>query len=590
MFPEELKRYGQSIVAVTTFASNIFFWRKTDYFAPSAEEQPLLHTWSLAVEEQFYLVFPLILIAFSGRSYRKMLLTTALIALGSLALSEFGWRDSPAANFYLLPTRAWELLFGALLALHHRQGLPLWLPENPVHRDAITCTGLIIIVFAVVFFDSNTPFPGLYAMLPVLGTVIIIHFGSSKGISGRILSSPPFVAVGLISYSVYLWHQPLLAFARIRSQNAPTPTLVLFLALLSVALGYLSWRYVERPFRRKVSRRSVFVLTPLSLVGLALLGLGAHVSEGHLFRHNDSNMALLNNVQQSVSAYCRFQNDIDNLGCRIGDKTAAPTFALWGDSHAGSISNTLGNEALRMGKAGLVYAYGGCPPVLGLARYGLPKEHFCPMFNSTVLENIIRTPTITTVILFARWTTYIEGGGPYDNGFGGKEHWPERTVRVGSAEREIRDDDLRLRFVEDQLSATIVQLVRAAKRVVLIKPVPEFGWNVPSYSLHGLRSPFSTAGLTLPSLPRWEVDRRTNLTYDILGAIANRHGAESIDSKGIICSAEDCVSGAGGQVWYADDDHLSDAGALRLLNHTNLMMLIRRSGEVAAVSVEGGGQ
>ena len=214
MLPDQYLAFSRSLVAVSVFASNILFWRESGYFAAAAEEKPLLHTWSLAVEEQFYILFPLAVWLVWRLGRRALVAAVALVGLASLGLSQYAAHASPAANFYLLPTRAWELMAGALCALAlDRRALP--------GNDALAGLGLALILGAVAVFDETTPFPSLWALAPVGGTALIVLFARPGGQVARALSRGPVVAVGLVSYSAYLWHQPLFAFARIAMPRTP---------------------------------------------------------------------------------------------------------------------------------------------------------------------------------------------------------------------------------------------------------------------------------------------------------------------------------------------------------------------------------
>lgn len=246
MIPSQSEELSRSMIATLLFVANIYFWQQTDYFAPDSDLNPLLHMWSLSVEEQFYLIFPiLLLILWKYGSPRTAVIIIAAITLASLGLSEFAWRTMPVANFYLLPTRAWELGLGALCAI--------WLRGRTQTGSELGAgTGIIMILVAILYYDATTPFPSAYALLPVLGTCCIILFASGSTLVGRFLSLRGAVGIGLISYSAYLWHQPLLAFARVRdASDAPSYWVMGTLVLLSFALAAMTWAWVEQPFRHR---------------------------------------------------------------------------------------------------------------------------------------------------------------------------------------------------------------------------------------------------------------------------------------------------------------------------------------------------
>lgn len=348
MLPSELKDFSQSLVAVVFFASNILFWREEGYFAPAAELKPLLHTWSLAVEEQYYLLFPVFLLLAWRFGRNRVFWSICVIAAVSLAASEWGWRNKPSANFYLAPTRAWELLIGSMCAF--------WLSGREQRtNDWLSLTGLAMIVFAIFYYDDQTPFPSVYALVPVLGTALIIVFGGTGTWTARLLSTRAFVGIGLISYSAYLWHQPLFAFARIRSIFEPSLYVMSGLAALSLVLAYFSWRYVEKPFRNGPAsilqtRRAVFATTASIAAMFVAGGLAGDradwleqnpaISNNYLaieYAKKHRNFGALNDGKQILSD-CRFNVANINEDIRLKFSRCyakhGPGIAVLGDSHA----------------------------------------------------------------------------------------------------------------------------------------------------------------------------------------------------------------------------------------------------------------
>jgi peptidoglycan/LPS O-acetylase OafA/YrhL len=294
MLPNEIKAFTKSLIATVLFASNIFFYGESGYFDTAAELKPLLHTWSLAVEEQYYLLFPLLFLPMVWRlGKRRVFLIVASVGLSSLALATWGSLNMPAASFYLLPTRLWELLLGATIAfVASRRHGPGILQESamPAVRQLASLAGLALITFAVVAFDRSTPYPGLYALVPTTGTALVILFATPRTLVGSALSSRFLVSIGLISYSAYLWHQPLFAFARLRSVQPPSAQILLLLAAVSLLIAYFSWRYIERPFRDRTRfSRSTIFLSSAIISGLLIVvpvGLVYFASKPHyLYQH-----------------------------------------------------------------------------------------------------------------------------------------------------------------------------------------------------------------------------------------------------------------------------------------------------------------
>ncbi|MEB4593017.1 acyltransferase [Candidatus Thiothrix sp. Deng01] len=270
LLPEELEGFGDSIMAVAAFVSNILFWLQTDYFGPTAEQIPLLHTWSLAVEEQYYLLFPpfMLLEWRLGKGWLAGMI--ALVALLSLGFSEWLWRQSLEANFYLIPSRAWELMSGALAAFYLQRNSP----GQGRAAQAASLAGLLLLGYAVLFFDAGVPFPSLYALVPVAGSVLLILFASASTWVGQMLGNRVLVGVGLISYSAYLWHQPVFVFARMQSLDELGVGVMAGLSLLSLLLAWFSWRWVEKPFRdrRRFTRQQIF--TGAMIGSLLFLAIG----------------------------------------------------------------------------------------------------------------------------------------------------------------------------------------------------------------------------------------------------------------------------------------------------------------------------
>lgn len=287
--PADMQDFAQSLIAVPLFSSNILFWLETGYWGAASELKPLLHTWTLAIEAQFYLLFPLYLMVmwrFHKRwALRFLMLLTAL----SFAIAQWGAYTFPSANFFLLSSRFWELGLGALIAFPLLYQKPQLHPpfsyeavNQWLRNEFLSLLGLLLIGYAVVTFDETVPFPSLFALLPTVGTALIIGFASSATLIGRLLSTPALVGLGLISYSAYLWHYPLMAFARHRSLTAPNDWVLLGLAVLSLPLAYLSWHYIEKPFRSRqwISRQTIFIFGLVGTIALVQIGITGQLTQG----------------------------------------------------------------------------------------------------------------------------------------------------------------------------------------------------------------------------------------------------------------------------------------------------------------------
>jgi peptidoglycan/LPS O-acetylase OafA/YrhL len=346
LLPDDMQDFSRSLVAVSVFASNILFWRESGYFDAAAELKPLLHTWSLAVEEQYYLLYPLLLLLVWRLGRRGIAALLAVAALASLAFAQWGAHHSPAAAFFLLPARGWELAIGGLAALHLSRGESTRLGEGA--RQALSVLGLVLIFWGVFAYDQNTPFPSLYALVPTLGTVLLVLCATPATAVGRVLGSRSLVAVGLISYGAYLWHQPLLAFARYRAAVEPGALQMGALIVAAMVLAYFSWRFVERPLRRRGAFRRLHVFAGAACVSAAFIGFGIMGTDGYPARYSDAERQFLASVrreavvQRMTVSFDRFRcftdysqsTDVLFENDCVSAFTGEPRIILFGDSHA----------------------------------------------------------------------------------------------------------------------------------------------------------------------------------------------------------------------------------------------------------------
>jgi len=335
--PSDLKDFGQSLISVSLFSSNILFWLESGYFDTTTELKPLLHTWSLAVEEQFYIIFPLFLILFWRLGISLVLTLLVIVFAISLCLSEWGAYYKPNPTFYLLPTRMWELLVGSLTAIYLVRKK---FSSSLILNQVISLIGLAMIVYAVVFYDSTTKFPGLSALLPTVGTAFIILTAVPGTFVFYLLSTKVLVSIGLISYSAYLWHQPLFAFSRHQFDGEVSYLVSIVLCLLSLILAYLSWQWVEKPFRNKsrISRRAIFSFSAVGLVFFSVIGVLLNQSNGLMFRYNEQEQKLLGNFINSaeyVPAYFKLNT------LKYSNEQEKTKVVLIGDSYAEDISNAI---------------------------------------------------------------------------------------------------------------------------------------------------------------------------------------------------------------------------------------------------------
>jgi len=566
LLPNDFQDFSKSLSAVTAFSSNILFWRQSGYFDTSAELKPLLHTWSLAVEEQYYLLFPLFLSATWRLGKRWMVALLAAIALASLLAAHWGALNKPAAAFYLLPTRGWELMIGALVAYY------LSTPRRPnfphTLNQIFSTLGLICIVYAIVAFDKNTPFPGFHALVPTLGAGMIIVFSNPRTWAGKLLGSKAFVGIGLISYSAYLWHQPLFAFARQRSLEEPSKQILLALAFAALGLAYLSWKYIETPFRNKnrINRRKIFLYGSVGSALFMALGVSGCVGHGFNTRFNDSIIKISNEANDRNPDSERCHGGPSHLipiqaSCVLGAQDK-PAGALLGDSHANALGAAL-NEALGKHGVGIKQmTTDGCPPVFDV--YSNYAGLSCYNHTNAVYEALADSAETKTLIIASRWTKWLKTQG-FNNGEGGIEEDDERVDIVANGEKQINAEPQRVALLKAKYVESIQRYLKANKRVILIYPIPEAGWNVPDYAAK--RALFSGTTQADLSTSYGAFKARNQEAIDTLDSIGEDKNLIRIRPDQILCNTyikDRCVVQLNGVPLYYDNNHLSNAGA-RLL-------------------------
>ena len=296
--PSDLKDFGQSLISTATFSSNILFWWERGYFGTAIEFKPLLHTWSLAVEEQYYIFFPIFLLLSWKLGIKKLLLLLIIIFLISLSLahiaSVYGVFDRIiTGSFYLIPTRAWELLIGVFIAFYFKY-FQVNIPQ--IANQILSLIGFGMIIFSIVFFDKETPFPSLYTLIPTIGTALLIVSAKPNTIMHRFLSIKYVVFIGLISYSAYLWHQPMFAFTKHRFSNEISDFLIIFLCLSSLFLAYISWRWIEKPFRKKnkITQKGIFNFSIAGIMTFIFLGSILSFNDGFLKNYSKTEQVIYN--------------------------------------------------------------------------------------------------------------------------------------------------------------------------------------------------------------------------------------------------------------------------------------------------------
>jgi peptidoglycan/LPS O-acetylase OafA/YrhL len=386
--PHQIEQFHKSIIALLLFSSNFFFWKNTNYFENFTDNEILLHTWSLSVEEQFYIIFPIVILLFFNKQ-KLLILFLISILIASLLLSEIAWRNFPVANFYLLPTRIWEILSGSIVAFV--------LLKKKVHsNNFFSLIGLIIIMYSFFCIDKDIPIPSFYALFPIFGTLLIIIYSQNNSLINKILSNKFLVTIGLMSYSLYLWHVPIFSFANLNLLFPPPFFLKLLLCLIIFPISYISWKYIEQPFRKDTN---IYLLNDKSKFKIIFLGyliiflicmINLYNNKFNIFL---SPFALSQHEPHSKNAEYINTNYSNNYSKNWGENKLPKVFLI-GDSFSQDIYNIL-YESNYLNKINILPIYEPVKcGVLFLEKNVLDKinkpssKHICSSRNSLIDNDI----------------------------------------------------------------------------------------------------------------------------------------------------------------------------------------------------------
>ena len=545
MSPSQLQEFAQSLAAVALFSSNILFWSESGYFAPAAELKPLLHTWSLAVEEQYYLFFPLFILAtwrLGGKTIVALLLSIGFI---SLVLSQWASANHPSANFYLLPTRLWELLIGSLIALYllNKKDVTSDSTARAMHTDQLfSAIGLALVLYSIFAFDDQTPFPGFYALVPTIGTALIILFASKKTVVAKVLGSKLPVAIGLISYSAYLWHQPLFAFARIRSVSEPSAAFMALMALLSVALAALTWKFVEKPFRDKSKYSRQQILYAAVIASSVVIGLGfwGHLNDGFPARTNSAGDTLaalsLDHRVRPNHGLCEGNSSLP-ADCRTNDH---PEILVWGDSFAmhlvqGVLASDDKAKVIQMTK-------NNCAPIIGLAPL-LPSSgkrwpRDCMKFNASVQQWITDNKDLKYAVLSSKFTQYLTND-------------PELLDALGATASDAAT-------VYKRFSETLDFLQSQGIQPVVFAPPPSIGKGK-DIGACLFRATIFGESKDKCDFSRADYEQNRQDVISFLQRIEQQYRVVWMDD--FLCTGKTCRTSIDGTFIYRDSGHLSHEGS-----------------------------
>jgi peptidoglycan/LPS O-acetylase OafA/YrhL len=543
LFPGDYKEFAQSGLYAALSLSNVFFYFSSGYFDIPSELKGLLHTWSLGVEEQFYLIWPPIMIGLLSVSKRRLVsmvwLLLAVVGAGFL-VSVYGVLTHPKAAFYLLHARLWELAAGGVLVFVPR-------PQARWLNELLPALGLALILWSVFFLSPEWLFPGWNALPAVLGAALIVNPASASSSVARILSLQPLPFVGKISYSLYLWHWPLIVFWRQYRSGAALPIAdSAILAGASVLFAFASWKWVEQPFRKPFPVKATLPLGLAAAAAVAALTFAIAAKDGFPARI-DPRLEALTSLKTMWDWSCPSAAGPLEMNCTVGADwgTAAGMGVVWGDSHAEHLLPLLDLAGRKTGRS--ITLFGDCPPIFykeGLKRY-IPAS---PEYDSSCVERahfidvLKSSPEIEFVILAARWSAYLLVS--YRN------EGDPRSVPRG------------LQLLNEGLEEFVTEMAPLGRKIILLGEMPQMGFDpIPCVLLEGIylwrdQGERERCRAMTASIPRSSFEERQSATNAILRSVAAGHpNVSAVFPTDQMCKP-DCITSIGGEFLFRDSSHL----------------------------------
>ena len=573
--PADLRAYAKSLLGSVLFLANVTAYMQSGYFDAASDIKPLMHLWSLAIEEQYYVFFPVLLAFLWKFRQAKVMTVVALISAISLLIAEIKLNKDVSIAFFYLHSRAWELGVGALLALKLQASVkPRAFEISPTARQVLAFSGLAMIVYAIVSFDKSMRFPGVSALVPVSGALLVIAFATSETWAGRLLRARWMVGIGLVSYSAYLWHQPIFAFARYQSPNHLGQSVLIGLIFLTVAIAYLSWRFVEAPFRSKafMTRRYIAILTFSGIVLFCAAAVLINVKQGFPERYPKEVASAFDPYKVKEGKFCDFKKvaGVDDLDfCEFGDAVSKINVVLYGDSHASSLLGDLHEEFKNKKIKGLRVRLLNCNHTIPSMLNGKPTDSAVNAAKrcASNFDNLVEfvKSNADAVVVSARWTIkmYPVVGllkdASFDNQEGGVEYHKNPSAHYAPTDTGVWVTDGE--WKRQAVWRFLQKLLATQKQVLVVYPVPEVGWDLPLYN-------FSTY-LQTGNVPS-DVS-----TSRALYKTRNQFMLETLDDKRMdsivrirpedfFCKVGDgqrCMAQVNWQPFYYDTNHLASAGA-----------------------------
>lgn len=559
-FPPDLYVQTRFAAYVIPFLANHAFYQNAgNYGGDLAGHIATLHTWSLSVEEQFYLFFPLVMLGIARFTRGRYSTVLWSMALASLTLCIVVTYIEPAAAFYLAPFRAWELLAGALLAVG---GFPP--PRDHRVSAGLALSGLLLIAAADLFLGSNTPYPGAWATVPCAGAMAILYASCDRTVwVGNALDNPVMRQIGLWSYSLYLFHWPMLVLAQYYFLDPLSTALRCVLLASTFLLGALSWRYVEQPFRGPralLGRPSVYGVAAASAVALFIATFVLHRAADP--RHYSAREQALFPTYTADQTRCRNTSPEDTHApsCKLGDQSAPIKAILWGDSHALALLPAVEAAYTKHHEAAVFAQTGGCPPLLGvhvrdfsaagselfrslIDEHGFGRSERCKRHSEAVLNWIVGNH-IETVILAAHWIAYTEA-----------DHSRRLTDSQSPENYSMLDNAA---VFSRGLDGLLAALERAHVRVLLVDDAPQSIVNVP-YALASAQRLHLDRDFRIS---RVDYETQQHSAAAIFSRLQKRYGFRILEPQDQLCAGGMCSIARIDAPLYTDGEHLSELGAM----------------------------
>jgi peptidoglycan/LPS O-acetylase OafA/YrhL len=601
--PIEMKRFGGFALSSLLSVSNIVAWHQWNYFTPWAMQYPLLMTWSLGVEEQFYIFFPMVVLLLFRLSrargqneeenrksiFRTVLFLTALSCalsvLATLSNTTVGLRHpwmhlggGSGEAFYLLPHRAWELAAGILMAIYEARAdggaESASLYGGWRFSNLRATAGAVALLVSIFLYGPSTMFPGAAAILPVMGAVLVLS-AQDAWLNRKILSSPPFRWIGLISYSWYLWHWPLMSFGNTVTDKPLRSGTMVLLALVALGCAWLSYRFIEQPFRNSKTAPAPLLWRYAAVsFALALPGLFMVLGQGFPSRH-----PTLAAEERPVAfdEHSCFADESPRMTQECFPKPdGRPAVAVLGDSHAMMITPAMTELANGSGMRLLTVSHAACVPLIGVEQNvpGTAFDPTCEPFYQKALKLLADDPTVETVILGGQWASPAVHYSP-DYGFVPVD----RRQPVTPAESEAN--------LEQGLRAMVSGLKRAGKRVIVLQDIntlkidPQrrmrtYQMPMRRWVARLLQGPKSAPG----AVANDEMFAQENAAAAVVvDRVARKEGVETFNLRRNLCGASTCSVYADGHLLYVDDNHVSRRGAEVALSGFPIMERKARSGD-----------